>query len=86
MAELHAETLWLVSLLKQPAINRPANLHIFSSRMGNISSPSPQEWQYVAMESWFINGKKQGLVANLEVARRTFYPPKVRRNTLVANF
>jgi peptide/nickel transport system substrate-binding protein len=55
IAEIHAENIWIVSLLKQPAAYTPANLHIFSSRMGNISNPSPKEWQYVAMESWFIN-------------------------------
>ena len=55
IAELHADTLWVVSLLKQPATYPPANLHVFSSRMGNISNPSPKEWQYVAMESWFMD-------------------------------
>lgn len=55
IAEIHADNIWIVSLLKQPAAYTPANLHLFSSRMGNISNPSPKEWQYVAMESWFIN-------------------------------
>ena len=51
---VYAQNLWLVSMLKRPAVFPSANYNVVSARMGNISNPMPKELNYNSMETWFI--------------------------------
>jgi peptide/nickel transport system substrate-binding protein len=54
ITDLHAENIWAIGFLKQPKDYVLANLHLFSSRMGNLSAPMSKEWNYAGMETWTI--------------------------------
>lgn len=51
---VYTQNLWMVSMLKRPAVFPSANYNVVSARMGNISNPMPKELNYNSMETWFI--------------------------------
>ncbi len=54
IAELHANNLFVVGLLKQEATFPLANYNVFSSRVGNVSTPSVTEYDYMALETLYL--------------------------------
>ena len=54
IAESHAENLFVVGLLKQEATFPLANYNVFSSRVGNISTPSVTEYDYMGLETLYL--------------------------------
>ena len=55
IAEIHAENIWTVGLLHRPSTFALSNYHVFNSRMGNVSNPTPIEVEYMSLESMYIS-------------------------------
>ncbi len=55
IADLHAENLFVVGLLKQEATFLLANYNVFSSRVGNVSTPSVTDFNYMALETMYLD-------------------------------
>jgi len=51
---IHSDNLWVISAVKQPADYLPIYYLLIHNRVKNVPLPTPGEWQYAHVPSWFI--------------------------------
>ena len=51
---IHSDNLWVISAVKQPADYLPIYYLVIHNRVKNVPLPTPGEWQYTHIPSWFI--------------------------------